>query len=278
MLTSMRPRRCKHNRTPWIVNVASSVLAQLHAEWREKIRRITVVDLSRNMLQKYQEEMHDRKPEMPARRFYVQGDEEFLPLKPASADVIISCLGMHWVNDLPGALRQIRHVLKPDGLFLGAMLGGETLCELRIACLLAEEEVEGGVSPRVSPFARVNDAGSVLTAAGYTLAAVDVDTVMMRYEHPKQLVEHLRDMGETNAQKLRRSYIPKKTLDVSISKYIDQFQEDDGSVPATFEVIFMTGWAPHASQQKPARRGSATVSMKDIDKLTDEEEPSLPSQ
>lgn len=247
------------------------MLARLHEEWKEKIERITVLDLSHDMLQKYREEVRDRKPEMPARRFYVQADEEFLPLKPASADVVISCLGMHWANDLPGALKQIRHVLKPDGLFLGAMLGGETLCELRIACLLAEQEVEGGVSARVSPFARVNDAGSVLTAAGYTLAAVDVDTIMMRYEHPKQLVEHLRDMGETNAQKLRRSYIPKKTLDASIHKYIDQFQEEDGSVPATFEIIFMTGWAPHASQQKPARRGSATVSMKDIDRLTDED-------
>lgn len=213
-------------------------------------------------------------PNMTSRCFYVQGDEEFLPLKSSSADLVISCLGMHWANDLPGAFREVRRVLRPDGLFLGAMLGGETLCELRIACLLAEQELEGGVSARVSPFARVNDVGNALTAAGYSLAAVDADIITMRYQDPKQLAEHLRDMGETNALKLRRSYIHRKTLDLSIKKYVEQFQEEDGSVPATFEVIFMTGWSPHESQQTPSRRGSATVSFKDIEKLAREENTS----
>ncbi|KAM7279759.1 hypothetical protein ACFE04_006893 [Oxalis oulophora] len=197
---------------------------------------------------------------------FVVGDEEFLPIKESSVDLIISCLGLHWTNDLPGAMIQSKLALKPDGLFLAAILGGETLKELRIACTVAQMEREGGISPRISPLAQVRDAGNLLTRAGFTLPGVDVDEYVVKYRNALELIEHLRAMGETNALLQRNSILKRETALATAAIYDSMFGAEDGTIPATFQVIYMTGWKEHHSQQKAKRRGSATVSFEDLQK------------
>eukprot|EP00268_Persea_americana_P013944 TRINITY_DN16178_c0_g1_i10.p1 TRINITY_DN16178_c0_g1~~TRINITY_DN16178_c0_g1_i10.p1 ORF type:complete len:231 (-),score=59.00 TRINITY_DN16178_c0_g1_i10:456-1148(-) len=198
--------------------------------------------------------------------FFMVGDEEFLPIKESSVDLVISCLGLHWTNDLPGAMIQCRSALKPDGLFLAAILGGETLKELRIACTIAQMEREGGISPRISPLAQVRDAGNLLTRAGFTLPGVDVDEYTVRYDSALELIQHLRAMGETNALLQRNNILKKETALATAAVYQSLFGAEDGTVPATFQVMYMTGWREHPSQQKAKRRGSATISFNDIQK------------
>ncbi|XP_016706094.2 putative methyltransferase At1g22800, mitochondrial isoform X2 [Gossypium hirsutum] len=181
-------------------------------------------------------------------------------------DLVISCLGLHWTNDLPGAMIQCKLALKPDGLFLAAILGGETLKELRIACTVAQMEREGGISPRVSPLAQVRDAGNLLTRAGFALPGVDVDEYVVRYKSALDLIEHLRAMGETNALLQRTNILKRETALATAAIYDSMFAAKDGTIPATFQVIYMTGWREHPSQQKSKRRGSATISFKDIQK------------
>eukprot|EP00959_Pyramimonas_sp_CCMP1952_P071822 1500101-Pyramimonas_sp.AAC.1 len=202
---------------------------------------------------------------------HIKSEEAFLPELPLenpkhSFDVVIACLGLHWYNDLPGVLMQCNHVLKPDGLFLGAMFGGETLQELRIACSVAEQEREGGLSARVSPLARVRDAGNLLTRAGIALPAVDVDDIIIRYPTAMELIDHLRVMGETNAVIQRKHTLPRDTALAASAIYQTMFAVDDGSVPATFQVIYASGWGPSDKQQKPDERGSATASLADLHK------------
>ncbi|KAL3325898.1 hypothetical protein AABB24_036893 [Solanum stoloniferum] len=197
---------------------------------------------------------------------YVIGDEEYLPVKENSVDLVISCLGLHWTNDLPGAMIQSRLALKPDGLFLAAILGGETLRELRIACTIALMEREGGISPRLSPLAQVRDAGNLLTRAGFTLPGVDVDEYTVRYSSALELIEHLRAMGETSALLQRSKVLKKDTALATAAIYESMFAAEDGTIPATFQIIYMTGWREHQSQQKPKKRGSATVSFQDLQK------------
>ncbi|KAL3534774.1 hypothetical protein ACH5RR_003235 [Cinchona calisaya] len=197
---------------------------------------------------------------------FIVGDEEFLPIKEGSIDLVISSLGLHWTNDLLGAMIQSRLALKPDGLFLAAILGGETLRELRIACTVAQIEREGGISPRLSPLAQVRDAGNLLTRAGFTLPGVDVDEYTVRYKNPLELIEHLRAMGETNALIQRSKILNRETALATAAVYESMFAAEDGTIPATFQVIYMTGWREHPSQQKAKKRGSATVSFTDIQK------------
>ncbi len=191
-------------------------------------------------------------------------DEEMLPIAPASCDLVLSNLSLHWVNDLPGALLQIRRSLKPDGLFLAAMLGGETLPELRSALAEAEEAVEGGVSPRVSPFADVRDLGGLLQRAGFALPVTDADTIRVTYADAFGLFRDLRGMGETNAViERRRTGLRRATLLRAAEIYQARFAGPDGRIPATFQVVTLTGWAPHESQQKPLRPGSAKTRLAD---------------
>lgn len=188
----------------------------------------------------------------------VVADEEALPFRPGTFDAVISLLSLHWVNDLPGALAQVRAALKPDGLFLAAMLGGQTLKELRTALSDAEIAVEGGLSPRVSPFADVRDAGGLLQRAGFALPVVDTETLTASYPDPLRLMADLRGMGESNAVRHRRKTASRRaTLVDAASRYVARFAEEDGRVPATFQVIYLTAWSPHPSQQKPLRPGSA---------------------
>lgn len=196
--------------------------------------------------------------------FQIVADEEFLPLRVGSLDLITSALSLHWVNDLPGALLQIRQALKPDGLFVGALFGGETLHELRHVLTQAEMECDGGASPRVSPFADVRDLGGLLQRAGLALPVVDADLVTVRYDTAFHLFRDLKAMGETNALNDRRRVPLKRgTLLRAAELYHEQFADPDGRLRASFEILYATGWAPHESQQKPLRPGSAQMRLAD---------------
>ncbi len=194
----------------------------------------------------------------------VVADEEFLPFAENSLDLVVSNLALHWVNDLPGALLQINRAVKPDGLFLAALLGGETLHELRASFEIAESEVEGGVSPRVSPLVDVRDAGGLLQRAGFALPVTDVDTISVTYADALALMRDLRVMGETNAVRQRRTtFLRRDTLARVAEVYRDRFADADGRIRATFQVVYLTGWAPHESQQQPLRPGSAKARLAD---------------
>lgn len=195
----------------------------------------------------------------------VVGDEELLPFKAECFDAVLSNLALHWVNDLPGALLQIRNSLKPDGLFLASLFGAGTLSELRACLMEAELEELGGASPRVSPFADLRDAAGLLQRAGFTLPVADVDTVTVTYGDFFALLRDLRGMGETNALLERLKHPTRRALFArAAALYQDRFADRDGRLRATFQVLFLTGWAPHESQQRPARRGSGTTSLKDV--------------
>lgn len=192
-------------------------------------------------------------------------DEEALPFGQAAFDLVISNLALHWVNDLPGTLVQIRHALKPDGLFLASMFGGGTLAELRASMTAGELAEEGGVSPRVSPFADIRDVGALLQRAGFALPVVDTETITVSYEDPVRLLGDLRGMGETNAvEKRRHGFSRRGMFAAALSHYRENFTDADGRVPASFEVLTMTAWAPDASQPKPLARGSGAISLTDV--------------
>ena len=195
----------------------------------------------------------------------IVADEEALPLRDASLDLVVSALALQFVNDLPGALVQIRRALKPDGLFLAALLGGDTLGELRQSFAAAESEVEGGVSPRVAPFADVREMGALLQRAGFALPVTDVERLTVRYSSPFIMMSELRRMGATNAlAERRRTPLRRATLARMAEVYAQRFADPDGKIRATFEVIWLSGWAPHESQQKPLRPGSAQVRLADV--------------
>ena len=191
-------------------------------------------------------------------------DEELLPFAPHSLSLITSIFGLHAVNDLPGVLIQARRALKADGLFLAAMPGGDTLIELRTTLGEAELELEGGVSPRISPMVDLRDAGSLLQRAGFALPVTDVDRIVVDYGDPLKLLRDLRGMGEANLLTARRrTPLRRATLARAMETYRDRFGGPDGRVPATFEILFLTGWAPHESQQQPLRPGSARARLAD---------------
>ena len=194
----------------------------------------------------------------------VLADEELLPFADASLDLVVSALSLHLVDDLPGTLVQVRRALQPDGLFLGAMLGGRTLFELREAFLAAESELEGGASPRVAPFADVRDAGHLLQRAGFALPVADSDTLTVTYPTPLHLMRDLKGMGASNMLVARRrTPLRRGTLVRAAEIYAARFGAPSGRVPATFEIVTMTGWVPHESQQKPLQPGSARGRLAD---------------
>jgi SAM-dependent methyltransferase len=205
-------------------------------------------------------------PAMPAteNRHAVAADEEALPFKPQCFDAVLSNLSLHWVNDLPGALAQIRSSLKPDGLFLASLFGAGTLHELRTSLMEAELAETGGASPRISPFADLRDAAGLLQRAGFALPVADLDTITVTYGDLFALLRDLRGMGETNAQIDRLKRPTRRTVFARAAAiYQERFGTPDGRLPATFQILFLTGWAPHESQQQPARRGSGRISLKD---------------
>jgi SAM-dependent methyltransferase len=194
----------------------------------------------------------------------VVADEEALPFAAGSLDLAVSALALQFVNDLPGTLIQIRRALKPDGLFLAALIGGDSLTELRQAFAAAEAEIEGGVSPRVAPFADLRDLGALLQRAGFALPVTDVDRVTVRYASPLDLMHDLRRMGAGNAlTERRRVPLKRATLNRMMEIYAERFVGADGRVPATFEIVWLSGWAPHESQQRPLAPGSAKTRLAD---------------
>ncbi|MBD3848903.1 methyltransferase domain-containing protein [Bosea sp. SSUT16] len=192
------------------------------------------------------------------------GDLERLPFAAGSLDLAVSLLALHGVNDLPGALIQIKRALKPDGLFMACLLGGRSLQELRQALLEAESETTGGVSPRVAPFADLRDLGGLLQRAGFALPVIDSETVTVRYRDAFGLFRDLRAMGWANTLVARRKApLKRETLLRAASLYAERFADADGRLPATFEFVWLSGWAPHESQQKPLRPGSAKARLAD---------------
>ncbi|WP_417794311.1 methyltransferase domain-containing protein [Terasakiella pusilla] len=221
---------------------------------RGKVQHLIQCDFSQGMAQRAREQGAAT----------LVADEEFLPFGHETFDLIVSNLSLHWVNDLPGALLQINRSLKPDGLFIGTMFGTETLRELRQCLNEAEMEVDGGISPRVSPFADVRDAGMLLQRAGFNLPVVDTDGVEVRYENPMKLMKDLKGMGENNKVLERRKNFTKRELIMrAMQRYVEEFSGDDGRVPATFQVMFLTAWKPDPSQQKPMTPGSAQHKLAD---------------
>jgi len=230
----------------------------------------------------------------------------------AKFDLVVSCLHLHWVNDIPGVMTQCRDMMAPDGFFLGAMLGGETLQEMRIACTLAQQERAGGVAPRTSPAVHVRDAGNLLTRAGFQLPAVDVDDVVVNYDDPFAVVEHLRCMGEQASLRLRTPLSEDVALAAAAvystmfgeksnrsgaegagrsgvgrsgssgrsgrsgayagernNKWNEEVNKEEGNgrthVPASYQIIYLSGWSKSNDQAKPRQRGSATVSFHELE-------------
>jgi SAM-dependent methyltransferase len=194
----------------------------------------------------------------------IVADEEALPLAPETFDLAVSALSLQAVNDLPGALAQIRRTLKPDGLFLAALLGGATLTELRQSFTRAEAEIEGGASPRVFPFGDVRDFGALLQRAGFALPVTDSDSLTVRYADAFALMADLRAMGGTNILAARRRAPTRRTTIFRMAEiYRERFADADGRIRATFEIVYLSGWAPHESQQNPLKPGSAKVRLAD---------------
>jgi NADH dehydrogenase [ubiquinone] 1 alpha subcomplex assembly factor 5 len=194
----------------------------------------------------------------------LQLDEEALPFAPETFDLVLANLSLHWTNDLPGALAQIRYALKPDGLFLGVLFGAGTLAELRTVLMEAEIAETGGASARVAPFADLRDAAGLMQRAGFALPVADIETVTVTYAGLMPLLADLRAMGETNILDARLKRPTRRAVIArAAALYQEKFGGSDGRIPASFRLIFLTGWAPHESQQQPARRGSGQVSFGD---------------
>jgi SAM-dependent methyltransferase len=197
-------------------------------------------------------------------RVDLEGGSENLALAPESLDLAISALAFQFVNDLPGVLAQIRRALRPDGLLLAAMVGGDTLTELRQSFAAAEAECEGGVSPRVAPFADLRDIGGLLQRAGFALPVTDVDRVVVRYANAFALMADLRRMGATNVLTERRRTPTRRATMLRMAEiYAERFADADSRIRATFDIVWLSGWAPHESQPKPLKPGSATASLEE---------------
>jgi len=191
-------------------------------------------------------------------------DEDLLDFEPEAHDLVVDGLSLHWSNDPVGQLIQIRRALRPDGLFLGAMFGGQTLHELRSCLAEAEIILTGGLSPRIAPMGEIRDLGALLQRAGFALPVADTSVKTVSYRSAFHLMKDLRAMGETNALAQRHKAIPPKALFAEAAKiYAQKYRTADGRIPATFEIVYLTGWAPDESQQKPLRPGSAKARLAD---------------
>jgi len=234
---------------------------------KNKVKELIQTDVAEEVLARAKRRCEAN--DIPCREFRVM-DEENIPFEHNQFDVVTSSLALHWVNDLPGSLVQINRILKPDGLFLGAMFGGETLSELRISMQLAEEEIWNGISPHVSPLARIRDAGSVLGRGGFVLTAIDTDDIIVQFQDLPRLMKHLKGMGENNAAVGRRTYFGRRAFQRTSEIYKEQFRSPDGDgILATFQVIYMIGWKQSESQPRALERGSATARLKDLGEISE---------
>ncbi|GAB0133911.1 hypothetical protein EsDP_00002305 [Epichloe bromicola] len=227
-----------------------------------RISELLAAESSESLL--YRDADHEFNKKINITRQVLQ-DEESIPFEPESFDLVMSSLSMHWINDLPGVLSQINSVLKPDSPFVGAMLGGDTLFELRTSLQIAEQERRGGISPHVSPLADVRDIGGLLQKAGFKMLTVDVDDIIVDYPDTFALMEDLQAMGESNAILGREmGPIRRDVLVANDAIYRALHGNEDGSIPATFRIIYMIGWKEGENQPKPLPRGSGEVNLKDI--------------
>ncbi|MDN2578360.1 methyltransferase domain-containing protein [Aquibium sp. ELW1220] len=189
-------------------------------------------------------------------------DGDRLPFEPGSLDLVVSLLNLQEADDMPGQLIQIRRALRPDGLFMACLAGAGTLAELRDCLLAAETDIMGGASPRIIPFADVRDIGGLLQRAGFALPVADVETVGVRYGDMFGLMRDLRSMGATNPLRGRLKHPTRRAVFLRAAEiYAERFSDADGRVRATFNLVWMSGWAPHESQQKPLKPGSGTISL-----------------
>ncbi|KAK0740495.1 methyltransferase type 12 [Schizothecium vesticola] len=229
-----------------------------------KISELVCADSSAALLNRDADLPFNRDPNMTVTR-HVLEDEESLPFAPASFDMVLSSMSLHWINDLPGVLGQINNVLKPDCPFIGAMLGGDTLFELRTSMQLAEQERRGGISPHVSPLADTRDVGGLLQRVGFKMLTVDVEDIVVNYPDAYTLMQDLQAMGESNAVLGREmGPIGRDVLLATDAIYRELHGNEDGSLPATFRIIHMIGWRESEDQAKPLARGSGNVSLKDF--------------
>lgn len=232
---------------------------------QSRLGKVTMVDHSESLLYRDSNpENFDFNNKMNLER--VVDDEENLDrekFQSNSFDAVVSSMSMHWINDLPGVLKRIQDLLVPDGMFMGAMIGGDTLFELRTSLQLAEMERYGGMSPRLSPLADVKDVGGLLQQAKFNLLTVDVDDIIVNYPDIFALMKDLQAMGESNAVVLRPHTIPRDLLFAADAIYRSMHGDSDGTIPATFRVIYMIGWKPSPTQQKPLKRGSGEINFKD---------------
>ncbi|KAJ3118826.1 hypothetical protein HK098_005825 [Nowakowskiella sp. JEL0407] len=203
---------------------------------------------------------------VPTTRKVVDEEKLLESFEENSLDAVMSSLSLHWVNDLPGTLIQVKHALKPDGVFIGSMFGGDTLYELRTSLQLAEMERKGGIAPHVSPMTDVRDVSSLLQRAGFALTTVDVDEIIVNYPTISELMRDLQTMGENNAISARTLGLSKDVLIAASAIYKEVYGNEDGTIPATFSIIYMIGWKPDESQPKPLERGSGKLSLKTIEK------------
>lgn len=227
---------------------------------RERFGKIIMVDGSRDLL--YRDVDLDFNKRLELERI-VADEETWFPGENC-IDAAISSMSMHWINDLPGALARIEKMLTPDGMLMANMIGGDSLFELRTSLQLAEMEHLGRVSPRLSPLADVRDLGNLLQQAGFKLLTIDVEDIVVGYPDMFALIDDLQAMGESNAVKARSLYIPPVVLQLANAIYKEMHGDPDGSVPATFRIVYMMGWKHDASQQQPIARGSASKSFKDL--------------
>lgn len=221
------------------------------------VRKLTELDLSPAMLSVAAQS------EVDFETVQHEMSDEVQSLPTDAYDLVVSSMALHWVNDLPGCLKGFRRALRPNGFFLGAMLGGDTLQEMRSSFVLADLERHGGVAQRMSPLCSVADAGALVQSAGFALPTVDTEVIKIHYPDAWTLWHHLRAMGESHAT-LNRASCDQATLLAAAAIYRELYGDKDGNIPATFQVIYMAGWAPHESQPKPLARGSGAVSLKDL--------------
>ena len=256
----------------WNGHVLRAIERRKHLESDGVLHKLAQYDQSKNMLLLAQQRHQTAPPSVLDLSYHhlleCDGGNEDLGLEENSLDLIFSNMWLHWCNNLPSLLTQMRKALKPDGLFLGAMLGGDTLLQLRSSLVLGEQAVMGGVSPRISPQVHVGDVGMLLQGAGFNIPTVDTDLVTVEYPSPHSLMKHLQGMGESNASVLRqKGPLRRDVMDIATKEYHDRYgNAEDGSVPATYQVIYMIGWSPSDKQRQPLDRGSATVSIGELQK------------
>lgn len=227
----------------------------------DSVERLTLCDMSPTMLEEAR-----ATPGVDVIRKEI--DEERFSFPKDSLDLVISNLSLHWVNDLPGLFQSINTSLIPDGVFMASLFGGETLYELRSALQLAESERLGGLSPHISPFVQIRDVGALLNGTGFTMLTIDTDEIVVGYPTMFELLWDLKGMGENNAAFNRPLHLSRDVLLAAASIYQDLYSNEKG-VSATFQIIYLVGWKPHASQPKPMERGSANVSLKDLGNIVE---------